>query len=69
MISLLAALAALAGPPTARVEVSARASITIVRGQPISERSWDPRKQPSQREILTKDADGRQQLLRLTEFQ
>lgn len=69
MFLLLAILAAPASPPSARVEASARASITIIRGQPISERSWDPSKQPSQREVVKKEADGSEQRLRLTEFQ
>ncbi len=69
MISLLAALAALAGPTVTRVETSARASIVVYRGQPISERSWDPRHQPSQREIVKTEADGTRQRIRLTEFQ
>ena len=68
MISLLAALA-LAGPSIVNVETSARASIRVVRGDPISERSWNPRQQPSQREIVKQEADGSRQRLRLTEFQ
>ena len=69
MMSLMLALALFADPPGVKVEVAARASVKVLRGQPVSKRSWNPQKQPSQREIVKQEADGSKRLIRLTEFQ
>ena len=66
---LAAASAAAASPPTAKVELRARASVTIVRPHLASPRTWDPATRSDQREMVKTEADGRAVRLRLTEFQ
>lgn len=50
-------------------ERPARVSITVLRAHSISARSWNPNRDPLQREIITIAPDGSPQLIRLTEFQ
>ncbi len=70
MFSLLVALAlsgTAAPPPKPAATVRARAS--IVRGHESSARTWNPGSNPGQREIVKKEKDGRQVLIRATEFE
>lgn len=70
MLILLAALvAATAGPPPAKAEQRARASVTIARPHLASPKTWSPATRSDQREMIKKEADGVEVRLRLTEFQ
>ena len=70
MLILLAALVSTESrQPPAKVEGRARVSVTIVEAVAASGRQWNPMGGPSQREVVLKEADGRLQLLRLTEYQ
>jgi hypothetical protein len=55
--------------PPAKVEARARASVIIVDAVAGSGRDWNPAGDPSQREVVLKEADGRLLRLRLTEHQ
>lgn len=67
---LLAAFAAAtASPPPMKVEQRARASVTILRSYRASPQGWDPALRPNQREIITRENDGTEVRLRLTEFE
>jgi hypothetical protein len=70
MVLLLAIFsAAAASPPPARVERSARVSITILRPHRATPETWNPSARPNQREIVKKELDGGEVRLRLTEFE
>ncbi len=51
------------------VQSRVRATVVIVRGQPISAQSWDPANNARQRQIVHQESDGRLIVLRLTEFE
>lgn len=70
MIILLAALTAIvSGKSTLQVNHEVRVSAAIIRGHEISSKTWKTGSQPSQREIIKKEKDGRTILIRLTEFE
>lgn len=70
MIILLAALTTIGiGAPAPKIAREGQAIVTIVEGREISSRSWMPSSQPSQREIIKTEKDGRPTLIRLTEFE
>lgn len=70
MLILLAVLvSAESRQPPAKVERSARASVIIVEAVTASGRDWNPVGDPNQRETVLRDANGRWQRLRLTEYQ
>lgn len=70
MIILIAALTTIGdAEPKPKLALRARVSVTIAHGREISSRTWSPVSQPSQREIIKKEKDGRTVRIRLTEFQ
>lgn len=69
LILLAVLLSAEPRQPPAKVEGGVRVSVTIVEAVAASGRHWNPVGDPSQREVVLKEVDGRLQLLRLTEYQ
>ncbi len=69
MILLMALLATSGtGYPAAKATRNAQARGTILLGSEISAKTWKPRSNPTQREVIHIEKDGRRTLLRLTEF-
>lgn len=70
MVLQLAVLAAAAAsPPPVKVERRARVSITVLQPYRASLQSWAPSTRRNQREVVKKEVDGTEVLLRLTEFE
>ena len=57
------------GSPPAKVELRARASVTILRAHRASPKGWDPAANRNQKEVIAREKDGTPLLLRLTEFE
>ena len=70
-MTILLAVLALAGQlvPRPKALDEVRVSATIVRGGEASAKSWDPMRQPAQREVVRIDKDGRKSVIRITEFE
>lgn len=70
MALLLAFLLSASGNPApVKVELHARAKVTILRPHKASPETWEPAINRSQKEIIRKEKDGSSVRLRLTEFE
>ena len=67
MLALL--LSAAHSPAPAKVELSARVQIRVLRAHKASPETWDPAGKPGQKEVIRKEKDGSVVRLRLTEFE
>ena len=69
-VPLALVLAASIGSAPETPRRQARAAVTVLRSAYLARaQSWEPRRNPNQREVVVSEKDGRKTHLRLTEFE